>query len=105
MPSPQVQDSMAIDAVVAADGSGDYTTVTAAVAAAPPKSTKRHVIHVKTGLYKEIVDISVDTWNLTLVGDGMNATIISGNQSFDDGTPTGKTPTISEYRLPSLGSS
>lgn len=88
---------MAIDAVVAADGSGDYTTVTTAVAATPPKSTKRHAIHVKTGLYEEILNISVDTWNLTLVGDGMKVTIISGNQNFHDGIHTSKTATISVF--------
>lgn len=112
MPSPK--DSLAIDAVVAADGSGDYTTVTAAVAATPSKSTKRHVIHVKAGFYKEILNIGGDIWNLTLVGDGINATIISGNRSVDDPIPTttdktptdtDMTPTVSEYRLPSLRSS
>lgn len=91
------QNGMAIDAVVAADGSGDYTTVGAAVAAAPARSTRRHVIYVKKGLYKELINISADTWNLTLAGEGMDGTIISGNQSVDHGVKTIDTATISEH--------
>ncbi|BAT09249.1 Os09g0545600 [Oryza sativa Japonica Group] len=85
----------AADAVVAADGSGDYTTIAAAVAAAPSKSTKRYVIYIKKGTYNELITIGQNTWNLTLIGDGMDVTIITGNQSVGGGvSSTSKTGTV-----------
>ncbi|GJN24032.1 hypothetical protein PR202_gb11739 [Eleusine coracana subsp. coracana] len=71
------------DAVVAQDGTGDFTTISAAIAAAPQRSLKRHTIHVKRGVYDEIVRISKTTLNLKLVGDGMDVTVITGNSSVD----------------------
>ncbi|GKB92821.1 pectinesterase/pectinesterase inhibitor U1 [Tanacetum coccineum] len=43
--------------VVAADGSGDYKTVAAAVEAAPKKSKTRYVIRIKAGVYRENVEV------------------------------------------------
>uniref|UniRef100_K3ZZV8 Pectinesterase n=1 Tax=Setaria italica TaxID=4555 RepID=K3ZZV8_SETIT len=54
------------DVVVAADGSGNYTT--------------RHVIHIKRGVYKEFVVLGQEKRNVVLVGDGMDATVISGSR-------------------------
>ncbi|GJM95973.1 hypothetical protein PR202_ga12772 [Eleusine coracana subsp. coracana] len=71
------------DAVVAQDGTGDFNTIGEAIAAAPQQNIGRHVIHVKRGLYDETLRISNTTWNLTLVGDGIDATIITGNRSVD----------------------
>uniref|UniRef100_J3MZR7 Pectinesterase n=1 Tax=Oryza brachyantha TaxID=4533 RepID=J3MZR7_ORYBR len=95
-----VQDSppVAVDAVVAADGSGNYTTIAAVVAAVPLKSTKRYVIHIKKGIYNEAVTIGKGVRNLTLLGDGMGATIISAHQSVGGGgggLTTFKTATLS----------
>ncbi|KAK1263951.1 hypothetical protein QJS04_geneDACA013599 [Acorus gramineus] len=84
------------DAVVAADGSGTYKTVTEAVEAAPVESTKRYVIYVKRGIYKENVDIKKKKWNLMLIGDGMDATIITGDRSFVDGWTTFRSATFGE---------
>lgn len=71
------------DAVVAQDGTGDFITVAAAIAAAPQHSFKRHTIHVKKGVYDEILRISNTVWNLTLIGEGMGVTVITGNRSID----------------------
>jgi pectinesterase len=49
--------SVAPDVVVAADGSGNYKTVSAATAAAPKKSSKRYIIRIKAGVYRENVDV------------------------------------------------
>uniref|UniRef100_A0A0E0M449 Pectinesterase n=1 Tax=Oryza punctata TaxID=4537 RepID=A0A0E0M449_ORYPU len=85
----------AADAVVAADGSGNYTTIAAVVAAVPLKSTKRYAIYIKKGTYNEIIAIGKNTWNLTLIGDGMEATIITGHQSVRGGvSSTCKTGTV-----------
>ncbi|VFQ88967.1 unnamed protein product [Cuscuta campestris] len=80
------------DVVVAADGSGNYKTVNEAVAAAPDKSTKRYVIRVKKGTYKENVQIKKK--NIMLVGDGMDATIITGSLNVVDGSTTFNSATV-----------
>ncbi|KAL2338835.1 hypothetical protein Fmac_013281 [Flemingia macrophylla] len=82
------------DAVVAADGSGNYTTVGDAVLAAPDYSMKRFVIYIKKGVYVENVEIKKKKWNIMMVGDGIDATVISGNRSFIDGWTTFRSPTF-----------
>ncbi|XP_057744376.1 pectinesterase 3-like [Arachis stenosperma] len=80
--------------VVAQDGSGDYTTITAAVNAVKKKSLKRHVIYVKTGIYRENIDLDKNTWNVMIYGDGKTKTIVTGNRNFIDGVPTFETATF-----------
>ncbi|TVU10064.1 hypothetical protein EJB05_43571, partial [Eragrostis curvula] len=72
------------DAVVAADGSGNFTTIAAAIAAAPLKSASRHVIHVKAGVYKEFVVIGKEKPNIALIGDGMEKTMITESRCCAD---------------------
>ncbi|XP_010534985.1 PREDICTED: pectinesterase-like [Tarenaya hassleriana] len=74
------------DAVVAADGSGDFTMVAEAVEAAPNNSKVRYVIKIKAGVYREIVRVPSKKKMLMLVGDGRLNTIITGNLSVG-GTP------------------
>ncbi|RLN04870.1 pectinesterase-like [Panicum miliaceum] len=83
-----------VDAVVAQDGSGNFTTVSAAVEAAPSESAARFVIYVKRGVYRETVDVKKKKWNLVLVGDGMGATVISGHRSYVDGYTTYRSATV-----------
>uniref|UniRef100_A0A0E0C2H3 Pectinesterase n=1 Tax=Oryza meridionalis TaxID=40149 RepID=A0A0E0C2H3_9ORYZ len=85
---------MPVDAMVAKDGSGNYTTVSAAVDAAPTESASRYVIYVKKGVYKETVDIKKKKWNLMLVGDGMGVTVISGHRNYVDGYTTFRSATV-----------
>ncbi|KAJ4952042.1 hypothetical protein NE237_028874 [Protea cynaroides] len=82
------------DVVVAADGTGNYTRVMHAVEAAPDNSTRRYVIYVKKGFYMENVDIKKKKWNLMIIGDGMDVTVISGNRSFIDGWTTFRSATF-----------
>ncbi|CAH9059460.1 unnamed protein product [Cuscuta europaea] len=90
----RVNAAVASDVVVAADGSGDYKTVSEAVNAAPDSGTARYVIYVKKGTYAEKVAIGKLKTNLMLVGDGMDATIITGSASVDDGKATSETATV-----------
>ncbi|KAG2579142.1 pectinesterase-like [Panicum virgatum] len=83
-----------VDAVVAQDGSGNFTTVGAAVEAAPAESAARFVIYVRKGVYREAVEVGKKKWNLMLVGDGMGATVISGNRSYVDGYTTYRSATV-----------
>ncbi|KAL5755454.1 hypothetical protein ACOSQ2_020200 [Xanthoceras sorbifolium] len=82
------------DAVVAQDGTGDYTTIKAAVEKVSKKSVKRFVIYVKKGTYKENVVLDKSKWNVMMYGDGKTETIVSGNLNFVDGTPTFATATV-----------
>lgn len=86
-----------VNAVVAKDGSGKYKSIKAALKAAPEKSKKRYVIYVKKGIYKENVRIEKTKWNIMIIGDGKDATIVSGNRNFIDGTPTFKSATFGKY--------
>ncbi|THU67558.1 hypothetical protein C4D60_Mb05t25920 [Musa balbisiana] len=90
----QAQPAAVANAVVAQDGSGNYTTVAAAVAAAPAESPRRYVIYVKKGVYKENVEVKKKKWNLMLVGDGMGQTVISGSRSYVDGWTTYRSATF-----------
>nr|XP_043623597.1 pectinesterase-like [Erigeron canadensis] len=79
--------------VVAADGSGDFTTVSAAVAAAPSSST-RYVIRIAAGVYRENVDIPSGKRNLMFLGSGRTSTIITGSRSVAGGSTTFNSATV-----------
>ncbi|KAK3027676.1 hypothetical protein RJ639_041913 [Escallonia herrerae] len=78
------------DVVVAQDGSGNYKTISEAVAESVKQSsgTKRFVIHVKAGVYKENVEIKKSMKNLMFTGDGIDRTIVTGNKNVQDGSTT-----------------
>ncbi|KAJ6894515.1 hypothetical protein NC652_028319 [Populus alba x Populus x berolinensis] len=57
--------------IVAQDGSGDYTTIQEAVNSVPDKSKSRHVIYVKSGIYKENVEVGKKKKNVMIVGDAV----------------------------------
>lgn len=88
-----------VDAIVAADGSGNFTMVKDAVLAAPDYSMTRYVIYIKRGVYKENVEIKKKKWNLMFIGDGMDATVISGDRNYIDGWTTFRTATFGKYLL------
>lgn len=90
---------MTVDAIVAADGSGNYTNVMDAVLEAPDSSLSRYVIYIKRGVYKENVEIKKKKWNLMMIGDGMDATIISGNRNYVDRWSTYRTATFGKHLL------
>ncbi|KAL7133318.1 hypothetical protein ABFS83_12G132600 [Erythranthe nasuta] len=69
------------NAVVAKDGSGDFTTVSGAIQAA---TGGRFVIYVKSGTYNEKISTNKD--GITLIGDGKYSTVISGGSSVGKGS-------------------
>ncbi|XP_061351890.1 probable pectinesterase/pectinesterase inhibitor 41 [Gastrolobium bilobum] len=82
---------------VSQDGSGNFTTINDAIAAAPNKSSSSvgyFLIYVTAGLYDENVSIDKKKTNLMMVGDGINKTIITGNRSVVDGWTTFKSATF-----------
>ncbi|KAI7740427.1 hypothetical protein M8C21_010042 [Ambrosia artemisiifolia] len=76
------------DVVVAKDGTGKYKRIGDALKAVPDKSKKRFVIYVKKGVYIENVRVEKPKWNVMMIGDGMDSTIVSGSLNVVDGTPT-----------------
>ncbi|XP_023768591.1 pectinesterase [Lactuca sativa] len=82
--------------VVAQDGSGDFKTITRALKASQHRrtGTDRFVIHVKSGVYKEHIFIKQSMINLTLIGDGIDATVITNNRNCKDGYITADTATV-----------
>ncbi|KAK6126678.1 hypothetical protein DH2020_039573 [Rehmannia glutinosa] len=82
------------DVTVAADGSGNYRTVAAAVAAAPSGSSRRYVIRIRAGVYRENVEIPRSKTNLMFVGDGRTSTIITGSRNVVDGSTTFNSATV-----------
>jgi pectinesterase len=82
------------DAVVAADGSGQYQSVQAAIAAAPTASRgKRWIIYVKAGAYRERLYVQREKRFLALVGEDPDRTVITydlhANVPGPDGKPIG----------------
>lgn len=84
-----------VDAVVSKDGHpGDYATIGEALAAAPalpppgaaapPARRRRYVVHVRAGTYEEIVKVARS--DVTIMGDGMGRTLITGNRSKHTGS-------------------
>ncbi|GAB4830932.1 hypothetical protein Ancab_004960 [Ancistrocladus abbreviatus] len=80
--------------VVAQDGSGNYKTVSDAIASAPNNAKTRYVIYVKKGTYKEQVEIGTNKKNIMLVGDGMDSTVITGSLNVVDGSTTFRSATV-----------
>ncbi|KAI4301436.1 hypothetical protein L6164_034715 [Bauhinia variegata] len=83
--------------VVSKDGNGNYTTINAAIAAAPNNtaaSAGYFLIYIKAGVYQEYVSIDKKKTYLMLVGDGINRTIITGNRNVVDGWTTFNSATL-----------
>lgn len=95
--------SMQADVVVAADGSGRYTSLQEAISAAPMKTgrdERRWVILVKPGTYRERIYVQRERGNILVRGENAASTIIAfdlnANLPGPDGKPIGtfRTPTV-----------
>ena len=63
--------------IVAQDGSGDFTTVQAAIDAVKTVQNEYTIIQIKSGVYKEVIHIRENQSFIQLVGEGADKTIIS----------------------------
>ena len=91
------------DALVAADGSSHYTTVRAAIDAAPQLThagAGRWTIFVKAGTYREIVYIQREKRFIALVGEDAEKTILTFDLYNDYPAPDGKP--IATFRTPTV---
>ncbi|HEX3100666.1 MAG TPA: pectinesterase family protein, partial [Pyrinomonadaceae bacterium] len=63
--------------VVAADGSGDVRTVQAAVDKVPENNSKRFVIEIKPGLYKEQIKVPANKPFISFIGTDAAKTVLT----------------------------
>ncbi|EOY11546.1 hypothetical protein QUC31_009426 [Theobroma cacao] len=82
------------DIVVAKDGSGNFTTINAAMSSIPLNATKPFVIYIKEGVYEENLEFGYKMTNVALIGDGKEKTRITGHLNNADGVPTFRTATV-----------
>lgn len=88
------------ESVVAADGSGQFRTVQAAVDAAPSNSRSRFVIRIRPGIYQERVTVPPEKTFLTLAGEDRLKTVITAGVHAGMPGPNGRplitfgTPTV-----------
>jgi pectin methylesterase-like acyl-CoA thioesterase len=85
--------SAATSVTVAKDGSGNYTTVQAAINAAPSGNSSRYTITIKPGTYHEIVSVPSNKPFITLAGSTGTATdvVIEFNNASGTAKPGGGT--------------
>ena len=70
------------DLTVAADGSGDFTTIHAAVASIPRENRERRFVFVKDGVYRE--KVRVDASFVTLRGQSRAGTRLEFAQGMNE---------------------
>ncbi|XP_023549872.1 pectinesterase-like [Cucurbita pepo subsp. pepo] len=76
------------NAVVAKDGSGQFKSIAAALAAYPKGSKGRYVIYVKAGIYNEYIIVPKEMRNVFMYGDGPRKTLVTGRKCNRDGITT-----------------
>ncbi len=82
----------AYDVTVAKDGTGNYTTIQAAVTAAPASRTAVYTIYIKDGIYSEKVTVPSTKPFLQFVGQSVANTILTWHD--DNTTPNGAGGTL-----------
>ncbi|KAL5859159.1 hypothetical protein ACOSQ4_000455 [Xanthoceras sorbifolium] len=82
------------DLIVAKDGTGNFTTISEAVEAAPNSSTTRFVIYIKAGAYLENVEVVRKKTMLTFIGDGIGKTVVKASRNVVDGWTTFRSATV-----------
>jgi pectinesterase len=91
------------DVIVAADGSGQYTSLQEAISAAPMRTDAtqpRWIIRVKPGTYRERIYVQRERGHIHVLGDDAATTVVAydlnANLPGPDGKPIGtfRTPTV-----------
>lgn len=77
--------------VVAQDGTGQYRTVQSALDAIPSNSREKHVIHIKKGIYKEVITVDATKNFITFIGENAANTILTFDNHAGTKLPNGDT--------------
>lgn len=83
---------------VALDGSGDYTSIQAAIDASKSFPDQRVTIFVKNGVYKEKIVVPAVNTRLSIIGEDAEKTIITWNDYFNK-INRGRNSTFYSYTL------
>jgi pectinesterase len=87
--------------VVAQDGSGQFSTVQAAIDSIPTGGTSLVLVHIKPGKYKEQITLSEDKPPIRMYGDDAETTILTFDRQArmkgENGKPIGTFKTASTY--------
>jgi len=83
---------------VAADGSGDFTSIQDAIDASKTFPYERITIHLKNGVYKEKVEVYPWNPNISLIGESRDGTVITYDDYFDK-MQKGRNSTFHTYTL------
>ncbi|HET8846873.1 MAG TPA: pectinesterase family protein [Ktedonobacteraceae bacterium] len=75
--------------LVAKDGTGNYTTVQAAINAVAANNNQHVVIYIKNGVYSEVVTVPSNKPHITLFGQSSGSTIITFNNYSGKAKPDG----------------
>jgi pectinesterase len=89
------------DIIVAADGSGNFTSLQEAINSCRAYRNEEKVIFIKNGVYREKVLIHSYLAHIHLIGENRDSTIIT----YDDHVGKGNTGTFSSYTLKVAGNS
>jgi len=77
--------------IVAADGSGDYRSVQAAIDDAPRNRNAYYYIYIRKGIYKEVITIPGDKPYLYLIGEDAATTVLTYDNYAAKESPGGGT--------------
>ncbi|WP_081417500.1 pectinesterase family protein [Paenibacillus sp. Soil522] len=84
--------------VVAKDGTGDFTTIQAAINAIPANNTKRTVIYIRNGVYREQIVVPANKPYVSFIGESATGTILvyhlNVGSKHPDGTPMSTLETV-----------
>ncbi|KAI6672609.1 hypothetical protein NL676_000515 [Syzygium grande] len=75
------------NATVAKDGSGQFSTIAAALAAYPKGNQGRYVVYVKAGVYDEYITVDKHQVNVFMYADGSRKTIVTGHKNNHKNNP------------------
>ncbi|KAL9175313.1 hypothetical protein ABFS82_02G106700 [Erythranthe guttata] len=81
-------------------GGANFSSINEAVAFAPNNSVVDDgyfVIYARQGYYQEYIVVPKNKKNIMLIGDGINATVITGNRNVIDGWTTFNSATFAVY--------
>jgi pectinesterase len=84
----------AAEIVVARDGSGNFTSVQAAVDSVPAGNSRAAVIHIKPGAYTENITVPAEKPFITMRGDDAARTILTFHNSAASAGGTSKSASV-----------
>ncbi|MBD1421152.1 pectinesterase family protein [Sphingobacterium chuzhouense] len=77
IPLAEENKTIKADAVVASDGTGDFTSLQDAINAVPNNRTKYYYIYIKKGIYKEVITVPRNKDYIYLVGENEATTVLT----------------------------